>query len=366
MRPRIVLATDSQDPSGMGEHMLVLGSVLASDFDVVIAAPGQDDLSLLPRAAQLGLRVKRLEPEEPELFRHWLTSLGATLIHVHAGIGWEGHDLVRAGRGAGIPVVRTEHLPYLITSVVQQAEYRAMLLSVDRRIAVSQTVADSHLGRGGGRLDVIANGIVPKAAARTREDTRAALGLRANEPVILNVARLAPQKGHDALLRAIPDVLHALPDARFLLVGSGPQEETVRRSIAELELTESVMALGSRPDVPDLLAAADLFVLPSKFEGLPLVVLEAMASSLPVVATAIGGSVEALGAEHPLLVPSGDAEALAHKIIGALVDPGSARTAAEAARDRFAAKFTGERMARETAAIYRSLIRMPTPQGAIA
>lgn len=90
-RPRIVLATDSVDPSGMGEHMLTLGRALNNKFDVTIAA--YDEAGLLLRAAGLGLAIKAIDREEA--FAHWLGASATSLLHVHAGIGWEGHGIAR-------------------------------------------------------------------------------------------------------------------------------------------------------------------------------------------------------------------------------------------------------------------------------
>ncbi|RYG23131.1 MAG: glycosyl transferase family 1, partial [Burkholderiales bacterium] len=137
MRPVLVLATDSRDPSGLGEHMLTLGSALSDQFDVVVAADAGDGAALLSRAAGLGMRIKAFSLDALKPFKAWLAG-NTDLLHVHAGIGWEGQELVRIGKAAGLPVVRTEHLPYLLTSPVQQAEYGAMLLSVDRVITVSR------------------------------------------------------------------------------------------------------------------------------------------------------------------------------------------------------------------------------------
>ena len=149
--------------------MLMLGEQLAPDFDVTVVAPEPEHgTGLLSKAAVRGMRVKTLDIRRIDEFRTWLSGFGAALLHVHAGIGWEGHGLARAGNAARLPVVRTEHLPYLLTSVVQQAEYRAMLLAVDRRIAVSQAVAQSYADRGRGRIHVVANGISPRPAQRTR------------------------------------------------------------------------------------------------------------------------------------------------------------------------------------------------------
>jgi glycosyltransferase involved in cell wall biosynthesis len=122
------------------------------------------------------------------------------------------------------------------------------------------------------------------------------------------------------------------------------------------------MLLGARDDVPDLLAAADLFVLPSHFEGLPLVVLEAMAAGLPVVATAIGGVIEAVGDDHPHLAARGDAAALAQTIKAALSDRHLTARAAEKARGRFAEMFGAERMGEQTARIYQDFLSPPSPK----
>ena len=362
MKPVLVLATDSPEPSGVGEHMLTLGEALKPRFDVVLALPSHDaGAALLRRAAGRELRIKAFDPHRLDLFEAWLKAINTRLLHIHAGIGWEGHGLARRGKATGLPVVRTEHLPYLVTSPVQQAEYRAMLLSVDRRIAVSQAVFDSHLGAGSGPLHVVHNGLALHPSRQPAAETRQALGLAPTDKVLLTVARFTPQKGHDCLVAAAPAVLQQHPNAKFVLVGSGPETENIEAAIRAGGLESNVLLLGQRDDVPDLLAASDLFVLPSQFEGLPLALLEAVAADLPVVATKIGGTVEALGKAHPFLVPAGDAQALAAAINTALADPAQAQAAAVAAKERFTGHFTAQRMADQTAAIYDILL---SPRGA--
>lgn len=361
MKHRIVLATDSLDPSGLGQHMLTLGTTLAGEFDVLIAAPhSQAGAPFLLAGARAGLRIKAFDAHQPTAFRRWLKAYGADLVHVHAGIGWEGHDLVRAARAVGVPVIRTEHLPDLLTSPVQQAEYRAMLLSVDGRIAVSQAVAQSFRGRGSGRLQVVQNGIAPQQPSRTRQEVRTELGLSPDASLVLTIARLTPQKGHDVLLAAVPAVLERHSSAKFVFVGTGPEQSTIAATAKAAGLSDAVTLLGARTDVPDWLGAADLFVLPSHFEGLPLAVLEAMAAGVPVIATAIGGMAEALGDDYPFLVPPGDAPALAASINAALSDQASAASLAEKNRQRFAHRFEARRMGEQTASIYRSLLSAQT------
>lgn len=361
MKPVVVLATDSHDPSGLGQHMLTLGSALSDQFDVVIAAQDRAGGSaLLKRAAGLGLRVKTFECDALGAFRTWL-SRSASLLHVHAGIGWEGLELVRIGKAAGLPVIRTEHLPYLLTSPVQQAEYGAMLLSVDRVITVSRAAYDSFSERHGpSRFALVPNGIVATNSSANRQDTRAALGLLAHEQMLLTVARFTEQKAYPTLLEAASAVLEQQPAARFIWVGDGPDFEAMANAVRQADLGHAVTLLGQRDDVPDLLTTADLVILPSLFEGLPLVLLEAMAAGLPIVATAIGGSIEAVGSAHPYLAAPGEATSLASAIIEALGDPDTARATGKAGQARFDTHFRASRMATQTADIYASVMGAPS------
>lgn len=359
MRPLLVLATDSFDPSGLGNHMVTLGRSLVHQYDIVIACQDDDSgRAFLGSAARSGLRIKRFSPDDMPQFGNWLKTSGAALLHVHAGIGWEGQDLVRLGKAAGLPVLRTEHLPYLLTSKVQQAQYVAMLLSVDRLIAVSQDVGDTYAERAGkARLAVIANGITPPAPSHDgRDAVRGELGLDNTAPLVLTVARFTTQKDHASLLMAVPQVLLQHPNARFVFVGDGPEKQRIADSVREAGLESSVTLLGRREDVPDLLAAADLFVLPSLFEGLPLVLLEAMATGLPIVGTAVDGIVEAMGHDHPFLVKAGDPMLLAATIDIALGDASAARAAGEAGKSRFLRHFQADRMAMETSSLYADLL----------
>lgn len=341
----------------MGEHMLTLARELGSRFAVTIGSPGEGEgAALLMRAAHLGLRIKALDNAHPGEVTAWLRRSGASLIHVHAGIGWEGHSLVRAGKAVGLPVLRTEHLPYLLTDPVQAAEYRAMLLSVDRRVAVSQAVYRTFAEQGGGKLTLVRNGISEQRGRPLAVEERQAMGLSEGDKLLLTVARFTQQKGHTVLLDALREVLAHQPNVKLLLVGQGIEQDAVEGQIRETGLSDTVKLLGQRSDVPDLLASADLFVLPSHFEGLPLALLEAMAAVVPVVATSIGGTIEAVGASHPYLAPPRDSGALALTILEALGDPVRARQVADASRTRFLDQFSAARMAAETTAVYDLLL----------
>ncbi|WP_313138153.1 glycosyltransferase, partial [Paracoccus jeotgali] len=185
-------------------------------------------------------------------------------------------------------------------------------------------------------------------------------GVRAEPgPTLLCVARFTRQKNHRTLIAALARLRHTHPDARLALVGTGPEEAAIRARVARLGL-EGVDFLGHRDDVADLMAAADLVVLPSAFEGLPLVVLEAMALGTPVIATRIGGVIEAVGPDHPWLVPPGDPRALARAMADALDDPAARAQAAAQQSARFDSFYTAPRMGRDTARIYAAALRGQT------
>lgn len=168
-------------------------------------------------------------------------------------------------------------------------------------------------------------------------------------PLIGNVARLAEQKGQRYLLEAVPLVRERRPDARFVIAGDGEL-----RAALEAAAPEGVELLGTRGDVPELLASLDVFAFPSLFEGLCVAVIEAQAAGVPVVATPVGGIVETVvDGETGLLVPPRDPRALADRILRLLDHPEEARRLADEARRRVLERFSERRMVEETLALYR-------------
>jgi glycosyltransferase involved in cell wall biosynthesis len=348
----VLLATDSAEPSGLGRHMITLGRGLARPPRVTHAVPPAA-AGFVAAAGAEGLDARTYA--EPDGL---VAAMRPDLVHVHAGIGWEGHALTRAAAEAGRPVVRTEHLPWLITDPDQVAAYAAAAGADDAFVAVSIASKRSWapvLARiaPGARVSAIPNGVDPPAVLRDRAETRAALGVAADAPLLLCVGRFTPQKDQRSLVRAA----RAVDGIRLVLAGDGPLRAACE---AEAEGAEGIRFVGQRDDVGDLMAAADLLVLPSRFEGLPLVVLEAMALGLPVVATRVESVLEALGQGHPWLAEPGDPESLAAAIAVALAAPRA--PVAAAARRRFTQRFTAARMTAETASLFRSVLRARSPQ----
>jgi glycosyltransferase involved in cell wall biosynthesis len=149
-----------------------------------------------------------------------------------------------------------------------------------------------------------------------RERKRQELRLSATEPVALTIGRLTLQKGYSILLQAATQVLAEIPSFRFLIVGVGELEEELKRMARQLGIEHAVIFTGPRPDVEGLLAAVDLFVSSSRWEGLPTVILESMAARVPVVATDVSGTRELVqDGVTGLLVPPGDPHSLSHAIV---------------------------------------------------
>jgi glycosyltransferase involved in cell wall biosynthesis len=215
-------------------------------------------------------------------------------------------------------------------------------------VAVSEDVAERLTAAGLPRARVaVVENAVPAPPAPDREAVRAELGVPAGVPVVLCAARLAPPKRVDLLLDAWPQV----PDAVLLLAGDGPDRAAVERAAHD---QPRVRVLGDRRDVGRLLGAADLLVLPSDREGLPMSVLEAMAAGVPVVASAVGGLL-GLPAEALTRVPPGSAAELGAAVASLLGDEAARRRQASAARALVGQRYSSERMGAAYGTIYTGL-----------
>jgi glycosyltransferase involved in cell wall biosynthesis len=228
-------------------------------------------------------------------------------------------------------------------------------------VANSEAVKQDVMVREGvpsARIRVVYNGIdAERYERRARPQMRAELEIPAGAPVVGVVANLIHYKGHRFLLQAFQRVHAWRPGTVLLLAGDGPCRPELERLAEELGIVEMVRFLGTRRDIPELLAATDVVVLPSLEEGFPNAVLEAMAAGKPVVASAVGGIPEAVVHEATgLLVPPGDPTALAEAILAVVGDPARAEQMGRAGQARAKDRFGMERMVTETEAIYEELL----------
>jgi glycosyltransferase involved in cell wall biosynthesis len=209
------------------------------------------------------------------------------------------------------------------------------------------------------KITVICNGVdvkrYPEPVDKVR--VRSQLKLKANARLVSVVATLKEQKGHRYLMEAMTSIVPRYPDLHILFIGDGELREELQAQVQRLNLDDHVHFLGNRSDVPELLAASDLFVLPSLWEGLPMALLEAMATGLPIVATEVSGTVQAMVPnETGILVPPGDAQRLVKAIEQVLSDPARAQEMGAAARRRVEAEFSAQEQADEHLALYHRLL----------
>jgi glycosyltransferase involved in cell wall biosynthesis len=268
-----------------------------------------------------------------------------------------------AGWLAGVPIrVTTEHGKFLGKPWYHLALEWMLLPITDARICVSTDIVEIRRRREGTperKLVYIPNGVDAarfRNPRRTRGEVMAELGWETSRPFVLSVGRLEPEKNYELLVWAIDRLRGGLPGVACLLVGEGSRRRDLERLIDSLDLGSSVKLAGPRSDIPDLLAAADVFVLSSLREGLPVSLLEAMAAGRAIVATSVGGISDALRpGENGMLVPSGDVDKLAEALGMVLGDEALRLRLGRAAAADVDRTYRIETIAARTGALYREL-----------
>jgi len=196
-----------------------------------------------------------------------------------------------------------------------------------------------------------------KEVKNKKSELRRELGLKSDVPVIGAIGRLVWQKGFEYLIQAIPQVIQAFPEAKFLIVGEGPLRRGLEELSERLKIEDNIIFTGFRSDIKDILATIELLAMPSLLEGLPLVLLEGMAMTKPIVATRIDGITEVLeNGETGLLVPAKNPHDLAEAIIEILKNKTKADLLGQNARKIVEEKFSVKRMVEQTELVYEKLL----------
>jgi glycosyltransferase involved in cell wall biosynthesis len=279
------------------------------------------------------------------------------------------------GRACRVPlIVETPHVREVWRRGLK-ARYTVDRLAgrfVDQYIAVSEAnrdylVEDKRLPAR--KVVVIHNGIDVRRFDVRNVDTRslrASLGFGIDDPILVVVGRLEPQKGHRILIDGLPVVQGEFPDVRLVCVGEGALREELEGRVRFLAMKDAVRFVGQRADVPAWLALADVVVLPSLYEGLPLAAIEALAAGRPMVATEVDGTPEVVvNEETGLLVPPGDPGRLAGAICRLLREPGLRANFAQAGRARVLERFNEDRQVARTEALYELALRRRGPIGSV-
>ena len=271
-------------------------------------------------------------------FARWCRSLNLAVVHTAA----------LPSNVFGLPAAALARVPVRVgnrreinpdKSPLAIALQRAAYACAHVVIANSRAVADRLQLEGVPRRKVA---VIPNGLDRSQFVSGAR---RARRRAIVTVANLRAEKGHDVLIDAAPEILRRFPDARFEFVGDGPMREPLRARAVARGVSHALTFSGYCDDVPAKLAAADVFVLPSRSEAFPNAVLEAMAAGLPIVASAVGGILELIdGGRNGVVVPPGDSGALTQALCTILGDPPAAARLGDAARADAESHYSFDRM----------------------
>jgi len=266
-----------------------------------------------------------------------------------------------AGRLAGCRVIHTEHDYYTLRRARTQQLLRVLTRLADRVTAVAEPVRsflEDTVGLPSSKLITIQNGVeVDRYEAAIPHD-RKKWDLKNSEVIIGCVARLSPEKGHTVLLRAFQKVINRHSQARLVIIGEGEERERLQHLVADLSIGSFVRFLGLRADVPEVLATCDLFTLPSIQEGLPIVILEALAAGKAVVASEVGAIPDVIrhGATG-MLVPPGNVDALADALCLLIEDEEARQLLGQSGRKLVREAYDFERTVGQYDDLYQRVLR---------
>jgi len=358
---KILLLTTHVNTGGITSYILTLGGALVrSGHQVTVVSSGGDNVDRLERAGMRHIRfnIRTKSEVDPKLWMS-LPSLvrlireeGINIVHAHTRVTQVLGSL--ASRITGVNMVTTCH------GFFKPRWSRKMFPCWGQAVIAISKPVEQHLSADLGvprdKVHMIGNGIDLDRFTLIDDHMRKVARQKMNIPdikLIGIIARLSSVKGIDNLIKAMPLILKAFPSAKLLIAGQGNEEANLKKLTQDLSLTDSVDFRDTIGQTQDLLAAFDVFVMPSLMEGLGLSVMEAQACGIPVVASRVGGLVDLIeDGKNGFLAAVNDPEALAQCIIKVLRDPPLASQMALVARSNIERHFSAGKMSQQTFGIY--------------
>jgi glycosyltransferase involved in cell wall biosynthesis len=363
---------------GGAERLMVpiLKHLNRTDFDAYICAlQSKDGNPMAEEIRVLGIPVDCLEIKHlrdlntlPRLIKY-LKRIGADLVHTQLEFANILGNI--SAKCLRLPSVCTIHvMPSLDvktkSKLHQKLEWFVLKYFCDRVISVSEEAREYHLHISGADPDQVAtiyngidlSGFLSLDCELERVNVREELGIPMDAKVLTTVAVLRPQKGIQYMIRALPAVLASNPNAYYLIVGDGPHRSTLIEEVRKATVNDRVIFAGMRRDVPRLLSASDIFVLPTLTEALPTVLAEAMAAKLPIVASRVGGIPEMINnKQNGCLVEPEDLAGLANACIHLLNDAKERATLGAEGWNIVNQKFNIERQVDKLEELYMNQLR---------
>jgi glycosyltransferase involved in cell wall biosynthesis len=348
---------------GARQVLALLKGLRTKGITETLVCPPAGEVAL--EAARAGFNVREV-PTKGDLdiafigrLTDVLRELKPDLLHVHSRRGAEFAGGA-AARRLGLPALLTRRVDHPETRMVAALKFR----NYRRIVAISAAVRDALLASGvrPERIQVIHSAVdaAKVEPAWSRERTALEFGGAATAPLVACVAQFIPRKGHLALLQAWRSVAAAMPGARLVLFGQGPEEAAVRRAVRAAALSTAVDFAGYRRDLPAFLGRFDLVVHAATREGLGLALLEAQSAGVPVVAFRAGGVPEiVVDGETGVLLPPGDTAGLADAMLRLLRSGAERQRLGQAAWERVARDFRVADMADAYLTCYRDLLDTP-------
>jgi glycosyltransferase involved in cell wall biosynthesis len=274
-----------------------------------------------------------------------------------------------AGRAAKVPVIITSRHNINIGGYFREQVNRFTSPLDDQVIAVSEYVREIEIARSRvepNKVVKIYNGVDISSFSGTdlldQNPIRHEFKISSGAPLLGSIGRLHPQKGYSYLIESMGIILDQYPEAKLLIVGTGELENEIKSQVNRMGLSQSIIFTGIRADIPSILAALDIFILSSLWEGHPIVILEAMAAGVPVVATAVGGTPEIITAgETGILVQPRDPEGLSDAVMRLISNRELRTQIAQAGKKRALDFFTVENMTRRIESLYLLLLKQKNP-----
>lgn len=349
---------------GAVQVLLLVEGLMAKGIENLLVLPEGSEIVRVARERSIPFHTLPLAGEAdlrfPYRFRKLVHLESPDLVHLHSR---RGADILGGlgARWAGVPVVMTRRVDNPEPNWVVGTKYRLF----DRVVSISEAIRDVLEGQGiePSLLRCVRSALDPEPFSRPcpEQGLPEEWGIGPDDPVIGMAAQFIARKGHETLLDAVPIIRNRHPRARFILLGRGPLHGKVNRRVNEEGLEDAVILPGFRNDLPDLLPCMDLLVHPAGLEGLGIILLQAGAAGLPVVASAVGGIPEVVvDGETGTLVPPGDSDALAGAVNHLLSNPEQLHAMGAAARLRVYREFSVAGMVEGNLKVYRELLGPPS------